>query len=96
MNASPFELYEKAKAELARLRQVRAGTSEWIRFSSTLLEWVMVCQGVVMEKQKAAFDAARDGMQLAHVSELRTEAKDALYYVDQLTGLYQRAKQHIV
>jgi hypothetical protein len=96
MKPSPFELYEKAKVEHARLRQVRAGTSEWIRFSSTLLEWVMACQAVVMEKQKAAFDAARDGMQLAQVSELRTEAKDALYYVDQLTALYQRAKQHIV
>jgi hypothetical protein len=91
--ASPFELYEAAKAEFARLRRGQTSSMGWIRFANDVLESVMACQSVVIEKQRLLREGVRDGGAAETLSTLRTEAKDALFYVDQLTDLYQRARQ---
>ena len=85
------DIYAQVKAEFDRLDQAHAGPPEWSRLAVTILDGVMKCQAIVIEKQGLAIEAARavDG---AAVANLRQDAKDALYYVDALSGLYDVLK----
>jgi hypothetical protein len=57
-----------------------------------VLEAVMQAQALVIEKQRAMLEAARNEAEPEDVRRLRQEARDALRYVDNMTQLYQRIK----
>ena len=88
----PAEVYARLQRELDELEAAHAGHSDWIRLSTVVLEAVMQAQAGVIEKQRAALDAARNEADADQVRRLRQEARDALRYVDNMTALYQRIK----
>ena len=88
----PGSLYARLQRELEELEAAHAGRSDWIRLSTVVLEAVMQAQAIVIDKQRAALDAARSEADADEVRRLRQEARDALRYVDNMTGLYQRIK----
>lgn len=85
------EIYERAATQFARLELEDVSHREWIRFSHDVLEALMRCQAIVMEKQRRVLEL-RSIAGAADDPVLRTEAKDALAFVERLTELYQRIK----
>lgn len=92
---SASQLYDNAKLELEQLQREYAPASAWHHFANRVLEWMMACQTIASERQRSAVDRAKAGDDPAAVAALRTEAKDARYYAEQLTALYQRVRQHL-
>jgi hypothetical protein len=88
----PAETYARLQRELEELDAAQAGHSDWIRLSTVVLEAVMQAQSLVIEKQRAMLEAARNEAEPEDVRRLRQEARDALRYVDNMTQLYQRIK----
>jgi hypothetical protein len=88
----PAEVYARLQRELEELEAANAGHSDWIRLSTVVLEAVMQAQAVVIEKQRAALEAARKESNPDEIRRLRQEARDSLRYVDNMTALYQRIK----
>lgn len=86
------DLYARVKGEVDQLDAKGAAHHEWVRMSCTVLEAVMKCQKLVMEKQHEALDAIRAQRAQGEVSKLRAEAADTLRVLDKLNDLYQRIK----
>ena len=92
MAEDPHAIYTRISSELEQLERDGADAREWTRFSTEILEAVMQCQSIVMERQRAILEHARDDRSDARAEELRASARDALRYVDNQTALYQRAR----
>lgn len=85
------DIYARVKAELERL-EGNGEQRDWVRLANSAVEALMQCQSIVIEKQRSALEGARGELGPAESAGLRAEAKDALYYVDNITALYHRIK----
>lgn len=82
------QIYNRVKTEFDRLEAGHAEPREWERLLISGLEALMKCQALLAEIQRTV----RTELDAGEKAKRRAEAKDALYYIDSLTALYQRIK----
>ena len=89
--STPRELYEVAKQELDRLAASQCDARVWREYAIRLMESLVQAQSAALECQRRVTDAFRtrptDDIAL---TQLRTESRDALFYMDKLTEIYRR------
>jgi hypothetical protein len=88
--STPRELYEVAKQEFDRLTACHSDARVWREYAIRLMESLLQAQGAALECQRRVTDAFRTRAADDTLPQLRSDSRDALYYMDKLTEIYRR------
>lgn len=86
------ELYDRLKAAYDLLERSGGSRSEWLQLSVRVVEAVMKCQQIVIDRQKDLVAHARGPTTGTEFLATRQASRDAIRILDKLTALHQQIK----